>query len=129
MLAYQTDETGRFIGAVECQPSPREPGRYLVPRGAVTVEPPSMSADEYAVWDGAEWSVHTVEPVVIEPQPVVEPWDEVRARRDYLLAASDWTQVSDAPVDAAAWAVYRQALRDVPQDFASPDAVVWPTAP
>jgi len=25
--------------------------------------------------------------------------------------------------------VYRQALRDVPQDFASPDAVVWPTAP
>ena len=56
-------------------------------------------------------------------------WSSVRAERDALLAASDWTQVADAPVDAAAWAAYRQTLRDVPQDFASPDEVVWPTAP
>ena len=56
-------------------------------------------------------------------------WDGVRAERDRLLAASDWTQVADAPVDAAAWAAYRQALRDVPQDFDSPDDVVWPTPP
>ena len=56
-------------------------------------------------------------------------WDRVRDERDRLLAACDWTQVADAPVDSAAWAVYRQALRDVPQDFATPDAVVWPTAP
>ena len=56
-------------------------------------------------------------------------WGRVRAERDRLLAASDWTQVADAPVDSAAWAVYRQELRDVPQDFATPDAVVWPAAP
>jgi len=56
-------------------------------------------------------------------------WGEVRAERDRLLAGSDWTQVADAPVDSAAWAVYRQALRDVPQDFDSPDDVVWPTPP
>ena len=56
-------------------------------------------------------------------------WDWVRRERDRLLAASDWTQVADAPVDSAAWAVYRQALRDVPQDFDSPDDVVWPTPP
>ena len=58
-----------------------------------------------------------------------QAWDAVRGERDRLLAASDWTQVADAPVDAAAWAAYRQTLRDVPQDFASPDEVVWPTAP
>ena len=56
-------------------------------------------------------------------------WDRVRSERDRLLAACDWTQVADAPVDAAAWAAYRQALRDVPQDFDSPDDVVWPTPP
>ena len=56
-------------------------------------------------------------------------WDEVRVERDRLLAACDWTQVADAPVDAAAWAAYRQALRDIPQDFASADDVVWPEAP
>jgi len=56
-------------------------------------------------------------------------WDEVRRERDRLLAASDWTQVADAPVDTAVWAAYRQALRDVPQDYASPDDVVWPTPP
>ena len=56
-------------------------------------------------------------------------WDRVRAERDGLLAASDWTQVADAPVDQQAWAIYRQKLRDIPQDFASPDDVVWPAAP
>ena len=56
-------------------------------------------------------------------------WDAIRVERDRLLAASDWTQVSDAPVDAAAWASYRQQLRDIPQDFATPDDVVWPEVP
>ena len=44
-----------------------------------------------------------------------------RAERDRLLAASDWTQVEDAPVDKAAWATYRQALRDLPQADGFPD--------
>ena len=73
-------------------------------------------------WDGTAFA----EPPVVAPSMT---WEMVRAERDRLLAASDWTQVADAPVDAAAWAVYRQALRDVPQDFASPDDVVWPVAP
>ena len=56
-------------------------------------------------------------------------WDAVRAERDRLLGASDWTQVADAPVNAQAWADYRQALRDVPQDFDTPDDVTWPETP
>lgn len=56
-------------------------------------------------------------------------WDAVRAERDRLLAGCDWTQVADAPVDAAAWAVYRQQLRDIPQTFDHPDDVTWPEAP
>jgi len=53
----------------------------------------------------------------------------VRARRDGLLSDSDWTQVADAPVDQAAWAVYRQALRDITDQEGFPYSVNWPTAP
>ena len=53
----------------------------------------------------------------------------VRSRRDTLLAESDWTQVADAPVDQAAWATYRQALRDVPQQAGFPFSVTWPQEP
>lgn len=55
-------------------------------------------------------------------------WVVVRAERNAKLAASDWTQLPDAPVDAAAWAEYRQTLRDV-TDQADPFNIVWPTAP
>ena len=59
-------------------------------------------------------------------------WDRVRAERDSLLAASDWTQVADAPLTASekqAWADYRQTLRDVPQTQDDPDSIVWPETP
>ena len=52
-----------------------------------------------------------------------------RSKRDGLLAKSDWTQVADAPVDKAAWATYRQALRDVPAQSGFPTTISWPSAP
>lgn len=53
----------------------------------------------------------------------------VRAERNQKLAASDWTQVIDAPVDQAAWAAYRQALRDISAQAGFPQQVVWPQEP
>jgi len=53
----------------------------------------------------------------------------VRAERDGLLARSDWTQVADAPVDATAWATYRQALRDITDQAGFPNDINWPTQP
>ena len=55
--------------------------------------------------------------------------DELRSTRDLILKSSDWTQVPDAPVDQAAWATYRQALRDLPQNTEDPSAPLWPTKP
>lgn len=52
---------------------------------------------------------------------------QVRAQRDSELMRSDWTQVADSPVDKAAWATYRQALRDIPSQPGFPWEVVWPT--
>lgn len=60
---------------------------------------------------------------------VIDPADDIRAQRNALLAACDWTQVADAPVDQAAWAVYRQELRDIPDQAGFPTDVVWPVAP
>jgi hypothetical protein len=57
---------------------------------------------------------------------------ELRSLRNELLAGCDWTQVPDAPVDAEAWRVYRQQLRDLPEqypDILSIDEVVWPNPP
>ena len=54
----------------------------------------------------------------------------LREQRTARLAASDWTQLPDAPTaNAAAWKVYRQALRDLPQQTVYPNAPQWPTAP
>lgn len=55
--------------------------------------------------------------------------DSVRAERNRKLTASDWTQVADAPVDKAAWAAYRQGLRDVPSQAGFPWDVTWPVEP
>ena len=55
---------------------------------------------------------------------------QLREQRNARLAASDWTQAPDAPTaNDAAWKVYRQALRDLPQQWTYPNAPQWPTAP
>lgn len=55
-------------------------------------------------------------------------WGVIREQRNYLLSSCDWTQLPDAPVDAAAWAAYRQELRDITAQT-DPFAIVWPTVP
>jgi hypothetical protein len=56
----------------------------------------------------------------------------VIAQRNELLYASDWTQIPNNPLSPALqeeWAVYRQALRDVPSQQGYPATVNWPTPP
>lgn len=55
---------------------------------------------------------------------------EVRRERNALLLASDWTQLTDSPLDNVArnlWADYRQTLRDITEG--NPFEVVFPDAP
>lgn len=55
--------------------------------------------------------------------------DKIRKERDKLLAGSDWTQVVDVSLTAEEkemWRVYRQALRDVPQQEGFPYEAIWP---
>jgi len=55
----------------------------------------------------------------LDPADVPDEWyvERMRHQRDLLLSASDFTQTLDAPFtdqQRAAWATYRQALRDAP---------------
>jgi hypothetical protein len=53
----------------------------------------------------------------------------MRYWRDGELVRTDWTQVADAPVDQAAWATYRQALRDLPASNTDPRQIELPAQP
>ena len=58
-----------------------------------------------------------------------EQGENVRRSRNQMLTETDWTQLEDSPVDKAAWATYRQALRDVPTQEGFPWTVQWPEKP
>jgi hypothetical protein len=56
----------------------------------------------------------------------------VLPKRQKLLYSSDWTQIPNGPLtqqQQEAWAVYRQELRDIPQQSGYPFNVVFPTPP
>ena len=54
---------------------------------------------------------------------------QVRAERNSKLSASDWTQLADSTADKAAWATYRQALRDITAQAGFPWTIDWPAQP
>jgi len=59
-------------------------------------------------------------------------WTALRLKRNQLLEASDYTQLQDAHLSAekkSAWADYRQALRDLPDEVTDPTNVDWPLDP
>lgn len=69
---------------------------------------------------------HSLDPANIDDALLGE---RMRTIRDRLLAACDWTQLPDAPVDRDAWATYRQQLRDFPSTWTPASTVTFPTAP
>jgi hypothetical protein len=68
-------------------------------------------------------------PWVVEQIPQDAAERNIRDERNQMLSESDWTQVADAPVDKAAWATYRQELRDITDQAGFPYNVVWPIPP
>lgn len=79
-------------------------------------------ATEVADWDGSQFVVrpHSVDEIAAQ-------WALVREQRNSLLQSSDWTQIGDYDLgaDRNAWAVFRQALRDI-TDQPNPFALTWP---
>jgi hypothetical protein len=68
---------------------------------------------------------------IFDPAEIPTEWliERMRLNRDRLLAECDWTQTADAPVDKAAWAAYRQALRDFPATWTLSEIADFPEPP
>lgn len=104
-----------------------------IPEDAVEI-----SKDEYAAFmlgqqQGLVLSCVNGRPVMVEYQ---ETDDDIRCARDIKLATEVDTIAGNAlrwaaltPEQQQAWADYRQALLDLPQQPGFPADVVWPTKP
>ncbi|MBO9725164.1 MAG: phage tail assembly chaperone [Novosphingobium sp.] len=74
------------------------------------------------------------DPVAVPRAPLTDEQllEALRAERNTLLAASDWSQFPDAPLtddQRAAWRIYRQTLRDLPETTSDLAAIEWPVPP
>ncbi len=65
----------------------------------------------------------------VEQIPDEEKAGQVRSERNSKLKDSDWTQIADCTADKAAWAAYRQALRDITAQAGFPWTIDWPEQP
>ena len=71
-------------------------------------------------------------PVSIPSDPSALEMRQIRekARRNFYLAESDWSQLADNGLTSAKkdeWKTYRQELRDL--DTSDPENITWPTKP
>lgn len=71
-------------------------------------------------WD----TLKTAEQLQAEKDEVVA--EAVRAKRDKLIAETDFYMLSDAPTAPAGLTVYRQMLRDITEQSGFPHEVEWP---
>ncbi|MEY4017014.1 MAG: hypothetical protein RLZZ189_812 [Pseudomonadota bacterium] len=102
------------------------PDTHRVEQGA-----PAKNGDRWEqVWNVVELSAQ--EKAEREQAKYDSASQTARSERDGLLKESDWTQLDDTPLTndkKLAWANYRQALRDVPQQERFPFNVQWPQKP
>ena len=91
-IVSQLDADGYFVGLTAADESPLEPGVFLIPGGAVDVEPPVIPDGHRARWSNG-WAVEAIpqpepEPEPPPPPPVVIPQSvTMRQARLALLGA------------------------------------------
>jgi hypothetical protein len=130
-IYHYDPKTKIFTGEDFADKSPLEPGKFLIPAHSTISPPPPLEDGKVAVFDGSKWiiSEKTDEDVEVSEE---DPWEIVRLLRNKKLKESDWTQLLDSPLsdaDRLTWAEYRARLRSIPQDFSSPQEIIWPKKP
>jgi hypothetical protein len=125
-IKLSTSEYPRHIGDIEIDPAGMsdyalvqwvDRPSFDANRQRCEIAAPTLINDEWVT----TWTLTQI--------PDSEEAAKVREQRNEKLKESDWTQVADAPVDKAAWATYRQALRDVTSQAGFPWTIEWPTIP
>lgn len=121
------DDAGKIVGAAAS-----EDWAHMAAGDSLSVvsHPEQIDIREYTVSDGV--LVRKPDAAIAEQEAArrYEAADRhARLERGRRLMKSDWTQAPDAPVDATAWAAYRQALRDITDQAGYPFAITWPEVP
>ena len=96
----------------------------------------SMSGEDIntLVWENGTPPIPKEQILAIIPQVELDmALDNLRAKRNKLLADSDYIVLADSPVnDKANWLTYRQSLRDLTEGLSTVEqvnSVVFPTKP
>jgi hypothetical protein len=107
-------------------------------------EPPAnytTKASEFDIWNTTtlQWeanpdqaALEAAQTAAIMQRELQQQTAEVLKERKAKLVASDWTQLPNSPLSAeaqAAWATYRQELRDITAQSGYPTEIIWPTPP
>ena len=77
-------------------------------------------------------TVHDLRGPLDAEDTIPDEWlsERMRLIRDIELSSSDWTQTPDNPIsNKAAWATYRQALRDFPATWTPSETLNLPDPP
>ena len=118
------DENGNIIRTGVCP----EDMMYLNARENETVIEGIASDKRHVVVNGKICN----KPVDLDAVKV-ELQERLRVTRNAKLSASDWTQLGDvSPENKDKWKEYRQALRDLPEQYqeeTSFENIIWPTQP
>ena len=83
-------------------------------------------------YDLSTRSIVQINQSILTQRKAEEGWSILRLNRASLLTGSDWTQMPDSPlsdVKKQEWAIYRQALRDLPSSTTDPSNPTWPDKP
>jgi len=119
------DSNNRAIGDLDCY----EVDLALNTPTGTTAVASTEAFKNKALVDGVVVSIPQSELDTLATEGVVF---ELRSQRSALLRASDFSQMPDAPFtgdERAEWGVYRQALRDLPQQSGFPNTHTWPNKP
>lgn len=137
------DEEGRIVKSIDC---PAEMIERQLKKGQGYIETSAHDGTHY-VKDGVLTEYPERPSDDYQFDFILEQWvdtktDEIRAQealealrreRNIKLAMSDWTQLPDSPLNEeqkAAWAEYRQALRDIPNTGVfEQNLIQWPQPP
>lgn len=132
MKYYQYNNLGVFTGKI-VDLNIKDP----IPPFHTQKEIPSLVEDESAVFKGGNWIVIKTIDLPVSKEEIIDPWIEIREKRDSLLRISDAESFITLPdvwgskttEEQAAWLEYRQALRDIPTTYENVDDIVWPEKP
>lgn len=118
MKYAQLDENNVYIGKVDEIPGDI-PGSWYLPNNMCVADKPPT--DEPGKWeyDGGVWLELTTD----------KKAKLIRQQRNAMLSATDYRMMPDYPMSELCrenLKLYRQLLRDIPEQPGFPNSVVWP---